>query len=133
MGGGVWRRATAHDLKQTPASGRNGGGSVVGVCGARGSDTLRFDDVISDRSSRMNSGAYRATISAEIQSNAAKPISHFTSNTEQKQPQSSSRQSHETFFNWPNQSPDLIPAFQVLKTKHPKTSEIKHVVMSTRS
>ena len=64
-----------------------------------------IDDVTADRNSRMNSAGYRAILSAQIQSNAAKLIGQhtqytwiMTQNILQKQPESFLRQRNERFL-----------------------------------
>ena len=64
---------------------------------ASGTGSLVFiDDVTADKSSRMNSGVYKALLSAQIQPNAAKragwcPTEKMTQNILQKQPKNFSR------------------------------------------
>ena len=74
----VWRKTErVHDPKHTTTSVKLAGASVMAwACmAANGTGSLVFiDDVTADRSSRMNSEVYRATLPAQIQSNATKLI-----------------------------------------------------------
>lgn len=60
---GIWRRETAHNLKHTTSSLKHGGGyvKVWAYMVAKGTGSVVFIcDVAADRSSRMNSGVFRA-------------------------------------------------------------------------
>ena len=67
------KKERAHDLKHTTSSVEHGGGSLI-VWACSGTGSLVFVKDVTSDSSRMNSEVYRAILSAQIQSNAAKLI-----------------------------------------------------------
>ena len=106
----IWRRKErTHDPQQTASVVKHGGGSVMAwACmAASGTESLVFiDDVTADRSSRVNSEVYRAILSAQIQSYAAKLIGRFFTvqmdndpKHTAKQPKRFLMQSNRTFLN----------------------------------
>ncbi len=86
-----------------------------------------FDDIVEDRSSRMNSEVYRDILSAQIQLNAAKLIGwcfivqmHNDQKHIEKATQEFLKVKRWIFLQWSNQSPDLNMikhAFHLLKTQ----------------